>query len=108
MKKKVWITLLILAVVAVGTAAVLPGLLGGGRTLPEGAAAMYKDTVISEETVSYLENTYAQAGRTVSREEIIDDLLTDCAVEEASGRPIPISLRPGLWWTATVRTWGSL
>ena len=40
MKKKVWITLLILAVVAVGTAAVLPGLLGGGRTLPEGAAAM--------------------------------------------------------------------
>ena len=84
MKKKVWITLLILAVVAVGTAAVLPGLLGGGRTLPEGAAAMYKDTVISEETVAYLENTYAQAGRTVSREEIIDDLLTDCAVEEAA------------------------
>ena len=84
MKKKVWTTLLILAVVAVGTAAVLPGLLGGGRTLPEGAAAMYKDTVISEETVAYLENAYAQAGRTVSREEIIDDLLTDCVVEEAA------------------------
>ena len=84
MKKKVWLTLLILTVVAVGTAAVLPKLLGEGRTLPEGVAAMYKDTVISEETVAYLESTYSQAGRPASREEIIDDLLTDCAVEEAA------------------------
>lgn len=85
MKKKVWMGLLALAV-AVAAAALLSGLLGGGNTLPEGAAALYKDTPISEETVAYLENTYAQAGQTVSREKIIDQLLMNCVVEEAASQ----------------------
>lgn len=85
MKKKVWMGLLAL-VVAVAAAALLSGLLGGGNTLPEGAAALYKDTPISEETVAYLENTYAQAGQTVSREKIIDQLLMNCVVEEAAAQ----------------------
>ncbi len=85
MKKKVWMGLLALAV-AVAAAALLSGLLGGGNTLPEGAAALYKDTVISEETVAYLESAYAQAGQTVNREKIIDQLLMNCAVEEAASQ----------------------
>ena len=85
MKKKVWIGLLAL-VVAVAAAALLSGLLGGGNTLPEGAAALYKDTPISEETVAYLENAYAQAGQTVNREKIIDQLLMNCVVEEAAAQ----------------------
>lgn len=85
MKKKVWMGLLVLAV-AVAAAALLPGLIGGGKTLPEGAAALYKDTPISEETVAYLENTYAQAGQTVSRDKIIDQLLMNCVVEEAAAQ----------------------
>ena len=60
MKKKVWIGLLALAVVIVAVA-LLSSLLGGGKTLPEGAAALYKDTPISEETVAYLEK-YGLAG----------------------------------------------
>lgn len=85
MKKKVWIGLLALAVV-IAAAALLTGLLGGGKTLPEGAAALYKDTVISEETVAYLESAYAQAGQTVNREKIIDQLLMNCVVEEAAAQ----------------------
>ena len=85
MKKKVWIGLLALAV-AVAAAALLSSLLGGGKTLPEGAAALYKDTVISEETVAYLESAYAQAGQTVNREKIIDQLLMNCVVEEAAAQ----------------------
>lgn len=85
MKKKVWIGLLALAVV-IAAAALLSGLLGGGKTLPEGAAALYKDTVISEETVAYLESAYAQAGQTVNREKIIDQLLMNCVVEEAAAQ----------------------
>lgn len=85
MKKKVWIPLAALAVVIV-VAALLSSLLGGGKTLPEGAAAMYKDTAISEETVAYLESTYAQAGQTVNREKIIDQLLMNCVVEEAASQ----------------------
>lgn len=85
MKKKVWIGLLALAVV-IAAAALLTGLLGGGKTLPEGAAALYKDTVISEETVAYLESAYAQAGQAVSREKIIDQLLMNCVVEEAAAQ----------------------
>ena len=85
MKKKVWIGLLALAVV-IAAAALLTGLLVGGKTLPEGAAALYKDTVISEETVAYLESAYAQAGQTVNREKIIDQLLMNCVVEEAAAQ----------------------
>ena len=85
MKKKVWIPLAALAVVIVA-AALLSSLLGGGKTLPEGAAALYKDTVISEETVAYLESAYAQAGQTVNREKIIDQLLMNCVVEEAAAQ----------------------
>ena len=85
MKKKVWIPLAALAVVIVA-AALLSSLLGGGKTLPEGAAALYKDTPISEETVAYLENAYAQAGQTVNREKIIDQLLMNCVVEEAAAQ----------------------
>ena len=85
MQKKVWIGLLALAVM-IAAAALLTGLLGGGRTLPEGAAALYKDTVISEETVAYLESAYAQAGQTVNREKIIDQLLMNCVVEEAAAQ----------------------
>ena len=87
MKKKVWIPLAALAVVIVA-AALLSSLLGGGKTLPEGAAALYKDTPISEETVAYLENAYAQAGQTVNREKIIDQLLMNCVVEEAAAQVV--------------------
>lgn len=83
MKKKVWIGLLAL-VVAVAAAALLSSLLGGGKSLPEGVAALYKDTPISEETVAYLESVYAQAGQAVNREKIIDSLLLNCVVEEAA------------------------
>ena len=71
---------------AIVAAALLSSFMGGGKTLPEGAAALYKDTAISEETVAYLESAYAQAGQTVSREKIIDQLLMNCVVEEAAAQ----------------------